>query len=85
MVSNLRLSDLDRIDAVLLEQCSTSWRKGARIVMGAMKAMGPTLPDLPTGLYAQRIAALVQTGRLRSQGNLSFLRFSEVRMPHEQS
>ena len=81
IVAGLQPADLVRIDTVLLEQCANSWRKGARVVMGAMKTLDSELPDLPVALYAQRIATLVQKGRLRSQGNLSYLRFSEVCLP----
>ena len=81
LVSNLHPSDLDHIDCALLEECATSWRKCARVVLGAIEVTNQTLPDLPVALYAQRIAALVQAGRLQSQGNLSYLRFSEVKLP----
>ena len=81
LVSNLSGSDLARIDNALLQECANSWRKSARVAMSAMKVIDLTLPDLPVALYAQRIASLVQAGRLESQGNLSYLRFSEVRLP----
>ena len=81
LVSNLQPSDLERIDSALLAECAPPWRKCARVVMGAMKRIDLTLPDLPVALYAQRVAVLVRAGRLESQGNLSHLRFSEVRLP----
>jgi len=80
IVSALRPSDLALVDSALMAECTTSWRKSARIVMGAMKVLDQTIPDLPVALYAQRIARLVQSGRLQSQGNLRHLRFSEVKL-----
>jgi hypothetical protein len=80
VVSALRPSDLALIDGALMAECATSWRKSARVVMGAMKVLDQTVPDLPVALYAQRIAALVQSRHLQSQGNLRHLRFSEVKL-----
>lgn len=81
LVSKLRPSDLELIDSALMGECATSWRKGARVVMAAIQLIDVTVPDLPVALYAQRLAALVLAGRLQSQGNLSYLRHSEVRLP----
>ena len=36
------------------------------------------IPDL---FYAERLRKLVQDGRLESQGNLAYMRLSEVRLP----
>ncbi len=80
VVSALRPSDLALIDGALMAECVTSWRKSARVVMGAMKVLDQTIPDLPVALYAQRIATLVQSRHLQSQGNLRHLRFSEVKL-----
>ena len=80
IVSTLGPSDLTLVDSALMAECVTSWRKSARVVMGAMKVLDRKLPDLPVALFAQRIATLVQSGRLQSQGNLRHLRFSEVKL-----
>ena len=37
--------------------------------------------DVPDVFYSQRARALVKAGKLESQGNLFFIRFSEVRLP----
>jgi hypothetical protein len=80
VVATLGPSDLALVDSALMAECVTSWRKSARIVMGAMKVLDQTIPDLPVALFAQRIATLVKSGRLQSQGNLRHLRFSEVKL-----
>ena len=80
IVSALGSADLSSIDNAIFAECATSWRKSARVVMGAMKMLDQTLPEVPVALYTRRIAALVQSGRLQSQGNLRHLRFSEVKL-----
>lgn len=80
VVAALSPSDMEVIDGALLAECAGSWRKSARIVMGAMKALEQSMPDIPVALYAQHIASLVRSGRLLSQGNLRHLRFSEIKL-----
>jgi hypothetical protein len=77
----LQAADLQAIDAALLGDCAVSWRKVARVVGTAMRALQDSQPDIPAGYYAQRVALLVSAGRLESQGNLEYMRFSEVRLP----
>jgi Protein of unknown function len=80
-VARLTTEDIALIDRTLLAECVASWRKVARIVGTAMRELGATFDELPDGYYAQRIAILVQSGHLESQGNLEHMRFSEVRLP----
>jgi hypothetical protein len=40
-------------------------------------------PQFAYSLYAERIRLLAEQGRLDSQGGLSYMRFSDVRLPHE--
>jgi Protein of unknown function len=81
LVSSLRASDLEAIDTALIAQCATSWRKVARVVGTTMGMLRNGLPGIPDGYYVQRVAILVHSGRLESQGNLEYMRFSEVRLP----
>lgn len=78
-VAKLPHAELALIDAALLSQVSSDWRKIARVVGLAMLSM----PDRPLGVpdifFAKRVALLVESGRLESQGNLRRMRFSEVR------
>ncbi|HEU5134435.1 MAG TPA: DUF3658 domain-containing protein, partial [Steroidobacteraceae bacterium] len=80
-VSKLTQDDLLEMDRVLVAQASTGWRKVARIVAGAIDALSARLPDVPDVYYAQRVRNLVAAGQLESQGNLLFMRHSEVRLP----
>jgi pimeloyl-ACP methyl ester carboxylesterase len=79
-VSKLRQEDLLEMDRVLLAQAAPSFRKVARIVAGAIGELSARLPDVPDVYYAQRVRSLVAAGKLESQGNLMFMRYSEVRL-----
>ncbi len=81
LVSMLGAPDLEVIDTALLAECSSSWRKVARVVGTTMRKLQHEFPDLPDSYYALRVTELVASGRLESQGNLDYMRFSEVRLP----
>lgn len=80
-VDRLKPEQIQCIDAQLLADCAAGWRKSARIVGSAWLALSKELPDVPVGYYAQRVIALVKAGSLEAQGNLHYMRFSEVRLP----
>jgi hypothetical protein len=72
-----------QIDSAILAVAQTSWMKVAMIIVKAAERLGPALPDADPRyeMIAQRLEALVQAGRLTSQGELSRWRHSEVRLP----
>ena len=74
-------SQIALIDSMLLANCAPSWRKVARIVMTALATDPGALGDVPTGVFVRRVKALVRSGQLESEGNLDYMRFSEVRLP----
>ena len=74
-------SQVANIDGMLIANCAPSWRKVARVVMSALATDPEALADVPTGVFARRVKALVQAGQLECQGNLDYMRFSEVRLP----
>ena len=82
-VSRLRQEDLLEMDRVLLSQAAPSFRKVARIVAGAISELSARLPDVPDVYYAQRVRNLVAAGQLEAQGNLQYMRNSEVRLPQQ--
>jgi hypothetical protein len=45
------------------------------------RQLSARIPNVPDVYYAQRVCHLVEVGKLESQGNLAFMRFSEVRLP----
>jgi Protein of unknown function len=69
------------IDRLLLANCHSQWLKVARVVGSAMQEMRGKIDGVPDVYFAQRIAHLVQAGKLVSQGDLKRMRFSEVRIP----
>lgn len=85
VVQSLTADEVESIDAAILAGCVTGPRKVARIVGFAMKAMGSRLEKVPCGYYAQRVAALAESGKLKSDGNLDYMRFSEVWLGSEAS
>lgn len=80
LVAKLSDTDLAAIDATVLANCFSHWRKVAAVVGWTMDALKNRHPDLPDVFYAQRVSRLVDEGHLDSQGDLSYMRFSEVRL-----
>ena len=80
-VSQLKQEDLWEIDRVLLAQSAHSWRKVARIVAMTIGELSERFPNIPDVYYAMRVRHLVEIGKLESQGNLLYMRYSEVRLP----
>ena len=80
-VSRLKQEDLWEIDRVLLAQSAPVWRKVARIVGMTIGELSERFPNIPDIYYAQRLRRLVAVGELESQGNLEYMRLSEVRLP----
>jgi Protein of unknown function len=79
VVSSLSASDIELIDSALLADCASSWRKVARVVGTAIGTLRGRFPNIPVGYYALRVAHLVESGSLESEGNLEYMRYSEVR------
>jgi Protein of unknown function len=79
-VAMLTPTELALIDTALLSQTSTEWRKVARVVGTVMLFMSNRPRGVPDVFFANRVALLVESGRLESQGDLRRMRFSEVRL-----
>lgn len=80
-VAALSESEVALIDSVLLAGCARHWRKVAHIVMMASSQGRAELREVPVGFFARRVKALVESGKLESDGNLDYMRHSEVRLP----
>jgi hypothetical protein len=59
------------------------WQKVAMVVARSTDKLESRYPDISSAFYAQRIQILADQGRLESQGDLDYMRFSEVRLPRE--
>ena len=86
VVERLSRDDIAKIDEGLISNCCDRWRKVAMVV-GTTMTGGSThrYEDVPDVFYSQRVKALVEKGLLESQGNLDFMRYSEVRLPKRMS
>jgi hypothetical protein len=80
-VAKLTEDDLQIIDATILANASNRWNKVAWVVVMTEKALSDLHPGLSYIFYAQRLIRLSEEGHLESQGNLEYMRFSEVRLP----
>ena len=81
LVQKLSSEQVQEIDNLLLSHARHSWRKVAMLVGLAMTDGKGKVGGIPDVFYSQRVRALVDKGYLESQGNLQFMRFSEVRLP----
>jgi hypothetical protein len=80
-VAQLAERELEAIDEVLMSNAHHRWRKVAMVVGLTMQHLENRVRGIPDLFYAQRVRKLVESGRLESQGNLAYMRFSEVRLP----
>ena len=81
--AKLSQEEVTEIDDAVLSCAFPRWRKVAAIVGFAMDKLGPKYPQFSEVFYAERIRVLAAHGRLESQGDLSYMRFSEVRLPEQ--
>ena len=72
-------------DAVLAFLATTNghWRKVAMVYARVTDALGAQFPEGEAGheLFDKRIEALVSSGQLVAQGDITLWRHSEVRLP----
>jgi hypothetical protein len=81
VVASLSVEFVAAIEAELLSHARPRNRKVAMLVGMAMGNPNVHAPGLPDLFYAQRIRELVAKGHLIAEGNLNFMRYSEVRLP----
>lgn len=68
------------IDGVLLSTCGDHWLKVAMVVLVALDKYGGELLELPPEYFSERVRNLVSNGKLEARGDLTSMRFSEVRL-----
>jgi hypothetical protein len=81
-VSNLSDEELNGVDQFILSIASYRWKKVAMLVATVMLDYPGAFDELPDVFYSLRIRKLVEDGKLELQGNLMYMRFSEVRLPN---
>ena len=81
LVAKLSDAEIETIDNALLANTTLQWRKVARVVATTMNSLPCRVVGIPDSYYSQRIQQLVSAGLLESQGNLSYMRYSAIRLP----
>jgi hypothetical protein len=81
LTARLGLDGLQAIDAALASHARPTWLKVARIVHEALDDGHFAIDDDAVNLHVRRVASLVASGKLESQGNLRRPRWCEVRRP----
>lgn len=77
--SRLSSKELDGMDEAILLEADDRYLKVARIVVRAADNWAGPAESVPYAFYVQRIRRLIEKGALESQGDLRYMRFSEVR------
>ena len=81
LVGQLTDAEIQAIDNALLANTCDRWRKVARVVGTTMAELPDRVVGIPDVYYSQRVQKLVKEGALEAQGDLSYMRYSEVRRP----
>ncbi len=81
LVDKLNSEQVEEIDILLIQNASRHWRKVAMLIGKTMMELENKFVGIPDIYYADRIKYLVESGQLEAQGNLNYMRFSEVRFP----
>ncbi len=77
----LTKAEIARIDAALISNARTEWRKLAMVVALTMSDCEAEIPGLSDVFYARRAAHLVSNGSLIVEGSLRRMRYCEVKLP----
>ena len=78
-VAQLSHEQVEAIDSALSSQCTASWRKVSHVVGFALEQL--RLPGIPDVFFALRVREHIALGRLEGRGDLTRMRYSEVRFP----
>ncbi len=70
-----------QIDELILRFATERWKKVAMVTADVMFETDPDMSDISDIEVAERVKLLVEQGRLHAQGDLSNVRFSEIRLP----
>ena len=79
-IAALQPADLEQIDALILAALDGSWKKAGLIASGIMLSAPDEYEELPEAFYVQRIAALVQSGRVEADGSLEAIKTCQIRL-----
>ncbi|MCG7981850.1 MAG: DUF3658 domain-containing protein [Candidatus Thiodiazotropha lotti] len=83
LAGQLTEDEVHEIDIALLSNTNDRWRKVAMVVATTMMELPCRIKGIPDIYYSQRIRYLVDKKELIARGDLSCMRYSEVRKPVE--
>lgn len=69
-----------RIDELLLSHVASSWRKAAMVIGTVLLEHREELAGTDDSALLKHLQALTDSGRIEARGDLSQMRFSEVRI-----
>jgi hypothetical protein len=81
VADSLSRETIEKIDLSLLANAKPYGRKVAMLIGLAMMEPQLRVPGLPDLFYQGRVKELVKSGLLVAEGNLDYMRYSEVRLP----
>ncbi|MDH5633908.1 MAG: DUF3658 domain-containing protein [Gammaproteobacteria bacterium] len=79
LINHLSQEEISEIDAALLNNVNSRWRKMAMVVGLTMTELPNRIKGIPDLFYAQRLRLMVENGQIEANGNLSSMRHCEVR------
>lgn len=81
MIASAPREVVAKLDKALMDATSKDWRKMARLVGDAMLELDSVLPELSDSYYAYRLRSFIEAGALEARGDVSIMRFCEIRRP----
>ena len=81
--ASLTPEDFAYIDSAIISCASPRWQKVAMVIIRTIGKLEQRYPVFSSAFYVQRVQILADEGRLESQGDLDYMRFSEVKLPNE--
>jgi hypothetical protein len=79
LVSQLTVEEVHAIDLALISNTNDKWRKVAMVIAKTMLDMHCRIEGIPDIYYSHRIKWLVCEKKLEARGDLSYMRYSEIR------
>jgi Protein of unknown function len=79
-IKRLSTEELKTVDSFIIENCKKEYRKVAMVAGTAFLHFKDIFTDLSPIFYSERIKILVSAGILESEGNLNYMRYSEIRL-----
>jgi Protein of unknown function len=76
----LSIEELKTVDDFIIANCKKEYRKVAMVAGAAFLHFKDMFTNLSPIFYSERIKMLVLAGILESEGNLNYMRYSEIRL-----